>query len=191
VQGETRMVRRVKSSWVVVAGWLVGACLGGQTGEPTSADCTTSAAPWRVSVNGVSPEQLALAYAGGHRAKLHWSKDPLAITEAVTLTLDFGEQSGTIDDCNDLLSVSVNFSLQADDGTIIEAGQGSLSAARGLLQPARFSGSGQQFLIGGNFSQAAGEVIVSGTLEPSVDAATANSADFSSDSDGFAGAGGI
>ncbi|HYQ30635.1 MAG TPA: hypothetical protein VER04_25565 [Polyangiaceae bacterium] len=186
------MLRRIKSSWLVLAGWLVSACLfGGQTGEPASLDCTTSAAPWRVSVNGVSPEQLALAYQGQHRVKLHWSKDPIAIAEAVTLTLDYREQSGTIDSCSGPLRMSVDFSLQANDGTLIDSGQGSLSAARGTLHPAAFSGSGQHFRIVGNFSQEAGALIVRGTLEPRVDAATGDSADFSSDSNGLAGAGGI
>jgi len=75
-----------------------------------------------------------------HRIKLRWSNDPVAITEAVTLTLDSREQSGTLV-CSSL-SVPVTFSLQADDGAIIEAGQGSLTAAKGKLQPARLSGSG-------------------------------------------------
>jgi len=186
------MVRRLKSSWGVLAGWLVGACLGGQTGEPASADCSSSsAAPWRVSVNGVSPEQLALAYQGEHRVELHWSQDPVTVAEPVTLTLAYQEQRATIDDCYGPLSVAVNFSLLADDGTIIESGQGSLSAARGMLQPAKLLGSGQHFLIVGNFSQATGKVFVNGTLEPRADAATGDSADFSSDSDEFAGAGGI
>jgi hypothetical protein len=189
VQGETRMLRRLKGSWLVLAGWLGGACLGGQTGEPTSGHCSEADAPWQVSVNGVSPEQLALAYRGEHRVKLHWSKDPVGITNAVTLTLDSREQSGTVA-CNDWLAVPVTFSLNADDGTIIEAGQGSLSAARGMLQPAWLSGRGQTFLIVGTFSQEAGDVIVSGTLGPLVDATSAVAADFSSDSDEFAGAGG-
>jgi len=181
---------RLKSSWLVLAGWLAGACIfGGQTGEATSEDCSRSAAPWRVSVNGVSPEQLALAYQGEQRVKLHWSKHPVAIAEPVTLTLESREQSGMIV-CL-LLSVPVTFSLRADDGTIIDAGQGSLTAGLGTLQSASLSGRGQHFLIGGYFSQPAGKVIVSGTLGPLVDAATPVFADFSSDSSEFAGAGGI
>ncbi|HYP75102.1 MAG TPA: hypothetical protein VER12_04070 [Polyangiaceae bacterium] len=184
------MLRRRKGYWLVLAGWLGGACLGGQTGEPTSGHCSEADAPWQVSVNGVSPEQLALAYRGEHRVKLHWSKDPVGITDAVTLTLAPREQSGTIV-CNNLLSVPVTFSLQADDGTVIEAGQGSLSAARGMLQPAWLSGRGRTFLIVGTFSQAAGDVIVSGTLGPLVDATSADAAEFSSDRNEFAGSGGI
>ena len=187
------MVRRFKSSWLVLAGWLVGACLfGGQTGEPTSESCGRSQTPWRQSVNGVSPEQLALAYQGEHSAKLHWSKDPVSVAEPVTLTLDSRKQIGIVDNCNGgQLSVSVNFSLKADDGALIESGQGTLSAAPGMLQPATFSGSGQRFLVVGHFSLSAGKLIVSGTLEPRVDAGTGGSADFSSAADGFAGAGGI
>jgi len=183
------MVWRLKNSWLVLASFLLGACLGGQTGEPASEDCGT-AAPWRQSFDGVSPEQLALAYQGEHRVKLHWSKDPLAITEAATLTLSSREQSGT-NACNVWLSVPVTFSLQADNGTIIEAGQGSLMADQGTLQPATLSGSGQHFRIVASFRQDAGTLIVSGTLEPRDAAATADSADFSSDSGGLAGAGGI
>jgi hypothetical protein len=168
----------------------VSACLGGQTGEPASGDCPKQAAPWQVAINGVSAEQLARAYQGAHRVKLHWSKDPAAVTEPATLMLDSREQSGTIA-CNDSLSVPVTFSLEADDGSIIETGQGSLTAARGVLQPAWLSGRGQHFLIAAGFSQATDKVIVSGTLGPLVDAITPVVADFSSDSSGLAGAGGI
>ncbi|HEY3254029.1 MAG TPA: hypothetical protein VGJ91_08785 [Polyangiaceae bacterium] len=186
------MVWRLKSSSVLLlAGWLVGACLGGQTGEPESDQVTcTHAAAWDQSVDGVSSAQLAFAYQGEHRVQLHWSNDPVTVSEPVTLTLGYREQSGTVNRCNGQLSVSVNFSLRADDGTIIESGQGSLSAAVGMLQPATLSGSGQQFLIAANLGQNAGEVLVSGTLKPRADAATADSADFSNNADGVAGAGG-
>jgi len=186
------MVRRHKSSWLVLTGWLVSACFGGQTGEPASLDvrCTTVVAPWRLAVNGVSPEQLALTYQGEHRAKLHWAKNPDTVTEPVTLTLEYREQSGTFETCFGPLSVSVNFSLRADDGTLIDSGQGSLSAARGVLDRATYAGRGQHFLITGNFSQATGKVRVSGTLEPT-QPATADSAKFSSDSDELGDAGGI
>jgi hypothetical protein len=184
------MVRLLKWSGVVLAGWLVGACLGGQTGEPVSLDCNSSAATWRQSVDGVSPERLALAYQGEHRAKLHWSKDAASVTQPVTLTIDSREQSGTIG-CIGQLSVPATFSLHAKDGTVIEAGEGSLSAPRGKLQPAALTGSGQHFRIVGNLSEEAGEVTVSGTLEPRPDAATEGSADFSSEFSGVAGAGGL
>jgi len=185
------MVRRLKGFLLVLACCPIGACLGGQTGEPTSGDCTTSAVRWQQAIDGVSPEQLALAYQGEHRVNLHWSKDPAAITQSVTLTLNYPQQSATTNDCHGPLSVSVNFSLQADDGTLIESANGSLSAERGTLQPATLSGSGQHFRIAAKFSQAASKVLVSGTLGPLANAMAPVSANFSSDSEGFAGAGGI
>jgi len=184
------MVRRRQSSWLVFTGWLVGACLGGQTGEPTSLTCTNRAAPWRQSVDGVSPEQLALAYEGVHRVKLHWAKTPDTVTEPATLTLHYREQSGTAQDCGGALSVAVDFSLRADDGTLIDSGQGLLRAARGVLDRATYSGSGQHFVITGSLSDAMGKVMVSGTLEPRKPA-TADTADFSSDSDELGDTGGI
>lgn len=176
------MVRRHQSSWVVFAGWLVGACLGGQTGEPASLTCTSRAAPWRQSVDGVSPERLALTYEGEQRVKLHWAKTPDTVTEPATLTLDYREQSGTTHDCGGALSVAVDFSFRADDGTVIDSGQGLLRAARGVVDRATYSGSGQHFLITGSLSEAMSKVTVSGTLEPR-EPATADTADFSSDSD--------
>jgi len=174
------MVRRHKSSWMVLAGCLVGACLGGQTGEPMAGEviCTFRTA-WQESVDGVSPEQLALTYQGEHRAKLHWEKNPDTVTEPVTLTLDYREQSGTTDLCNGGLSLSVNFSLRADDGTLIDSGQGSLSAARGEIEHATYSGLGQHFWISGSLSAAMGKVMLSGRLEPRKPT-TADFADFSS-----------
>ena len=184
------MGSRRNSSWLVLAGWLVGACIGGQTGETSGPpEPCSGALEWRLSVDGVSPEQLALAYQGEHRVQLHWSQGPVTASEAVTLTLDYRKQSGKLDSCSGLLSVTVDFSLRADDGTIIEAGQGTLSAERGLLTPATFAASGQHFRVVGYFSQEAGDVIVNGTLEPR--AGAGDSADFSSDSGGLAGAGGI
>jgi hypothetical protein len=179
------MVRRHRIFWVVLAGWLVGACIGGQTGEPTSDDCTNSVR-WQQSLEGVSPEQLALTYRGEHPAKLHWSKNPEGVSEPVTLTLSYPEQSGAIENCFRALSVAVNFSLRAKDGALIDSGQGSLSAARGVLEHADYSGRGQHFRIVGNFNAAMGEVTVSGVIEPG-DPATADSADFSSYSDNDAG----
>lgn len=180
------MVRRHKSSWLVLAGWLVSACIGGQSGEPTSDTCTLEAVAWQQSVDGVSPEQLALAYQGEHPAKLHWSKNPAAITEPVTLTLDHREQSGA--SCGALLSVATDFSLRANDGTIIDSGQGSLSVFYGVLERASYSSRGQHFRIVGIFSGAMGEVTVSGALEP-LEPAAADSADFSSDSAADSGGG--
>ena len=184
---------RLKSPWLVLAGWLAGACIfGGQTGEATSdtVPCRVAVA-WHLSVDGVSPEQLALAYQGEQRVQLHWSQSPVTVAEPVTLTLGYREQRATRDACSGLLSVAVDFSLRADDGTIIDAGQGTLSTERGLLTPATFAASGQHFRVVGHFNQDAGKVIVSGTLEPHADPATADSADFSSDATGFAGAGGF
>jgi len=189
VQSETRMVRRHQRSWAVFAGWLVGACLGGQTGEPTSLTCSSRAAPWRQAVDGVSPEQLALTYEGEHRAKLHWAKNPGTVAEPATLTLDYREQSGTTDDCSGALGVAVDFSFRADNGTLIDAGQGLLRASRGVLDRATYSGSGQHFLITGSLSEAMGKVLVGGTLEPR-ESATADTADFSNDSE-IGGTGGI
>ena len=180
------MVRRQKCSWVILVGWLVGGCFGGQTGEPLSGECIPRTVPWRESVNGVSPEQLAVTFQGEHLAKLHWSKNPGAVSEPVTLTLTPREQSGTTNTCSAPLSVAVSASLRANDGTLIDSGQGSLSAARGVLEHATYSGRGQHFRIVANFSAAMGEVMVSGRLEP-LEPATADSADFSSDSDGDAG----
>lgn|GEM_PF-1797511 len=184
------MVARHPSTWLVFAGWLVGACLGGQTGEPASLTCTNRAAPWGQSVYGVSPEQLALTYEGEHRVKLHWAKTPDTLTERATLTLDHREQSGTTDDCSGALSVAVDFSFRADDGTLIDFGQGVLRAPRGVLDRATYSGSGQHFAITGSLSDEMGKVMVSGTLEPR-NPATADTTDFSSDSAETGGTGGI
>jgi len=152
--------------------------------------CSSRAAPWRQSVDGVSPEQLALTYEGEHPAKLHWAKNPSTVAEPATLTLDDREQIGTTDNCSGALSVAVDFSFRADDGTLIDSGHGLLRAARGVLDRATYSGSGQHFLISGSLSEAMGKVLISGTLEPR-EPATADTADFSSDSDELGDAGGI
>src|SRR3954468_18341530 len=146
------MLRRQSARVLVLASWLVSACLGGQSGEPASDTCPSNAVPWQQSVDGVSPEQLAVTYQGEHPAKLHWSKNAGAVTEPVTLTLDYRSQSGR--SCNGQLSVSVDFSLRANDGTIIDSGQGSLSVASGGLERALYSGRGQHFRVVGTFSAA-------------------------------------
>src|SRR4051812_2372283 len=62
---------------VVLAACWLAACEGGQTGQPSSPACTHG--PVLVSSNdqlqGVSPAQLAQAFAGEYSAPLRWSNE--------------------------------------------------------------------------------------------------------------------
>ena len=151
----------------LLGAWLLGACLGGQTGEPTSdhVDCVEGV-PARETVQGVSPEQLALAYQGEHHAELQWASDPTTVTQQIALTITPTDKSGVKDACWYELRVPVHFSLVSADGSVMETGEGVLSAALGTLGPARFTARGQRFDVYAEFTQVSGALVVSGTLTP-------------------------
>jgi hypothetical protein len=121
----------------VLLATLVSACLGGQTGQPSSLDCggTLSASDaW----NGTTVQLAAQSFEGTYNAGLQWQVEPRSATshtpvdfqDSVQLVIAYQGARGSRD-CSDQLSVPVSLTLTTSESGIIETSAATLIIERG------------------------------------------------------------
>lgn len=148
-------------------------CLGGQTGQPTSANChkqLLSGATWQ----GFTSEQLGRAFEGEHVAPLFWLQEPagsattqlVGLDDSLTLRLRYEGASGVLD-CNSRLEVPMALELSTSNSALSDGGSAVLvltDAQRPLRAFISFGGS--VVAVSGMMSESAAGEPPEGTLQP-------------------------
>jgi hypothetical protein len=125
---------------VVLAAALATACLGGQTGQPTSGSGScdpTSLAP-TAAWGGTTVLAAAQAFEGTYRAGLQWrvearsstTQTPVDLVDSVQLTINY-EDAKVGRSCVDHLNAPVSVALTTSDSGLAESGPGMLTIALG------------------------------------------------------------
>jgi hypothetical protein len=121
----------------VLSAALATACLGGQTGEPTSGGCpgtqVSSSAAWGKTTVGAAAE----AFAGTYEAPLLWHEEPrsastqppLDFEDRLQLTIAYDDASA-IRDCASGLHVPVTVTLTSSESGIAESGDAWIELSR-------------------------------------------------------------
>lgn len=169
----------------VLAAALLSACLGGQTGEPGSAECghqQAAAAPWRGTTAGAAAALFAQAY----EAPLVWQADggaaaPLPLQDRLQLTIAY-DGGGARADCNDDLTVPVTVTLATSQSAIAESGSAllRLSGSKGALVGS-LKYRGEQVALQASLSQTAPTISLAGTVDALADGLPGVSASFASE----------
>lgn len=129
----------------LLAAALATACLGGQTGQPTSLDCgATSLAP-TAAWGGTTVQAAAEGFEGTHGAGLEWRVEarssmvqtPVELVDNVQLTITY-DNAKADRSCSNQVSVPVSVTVTTSDSGLAEGGPGTL-----ILEPEAqgFSGS--------------------------------------------------
>lgn len=121
----------------VLAAALTTACLGGQTGQPSSDRC----APVELSPTAVwsstTVEAAARAFEGTYASGLQWQAEArfapphtlIELEDAARLTVSYeGDEASR--DCNDRLSVPVLVTLTTTESGLADSGVGELTIVR-------------------------------------------------------------
>lgn len=107
---------------------LATACLGGQTGQPSSASCDTrelsSSAAWSDSTVSAA----AAAFVGTHEAPLSWQPGVVGFQDRLQMTI-FYEGKSARSACDGRLKVPVTVRLTSSDSGIDESGAAMLEIA--------------------------------------------------------------
>ena len=118
---------------------LVTACLGGQTGQPSSFDCeVTQLAPSAVW-DTTTVQAAGQAFEGTYSARLLWQVEPryaathtpVELADSVQLTVEYGSAPGSRG-CGDQLRVPVSVTLTTSASSLTETATGTLSIQRSL-----------------------------------------------------------
>lgn len=118
---------------VLLMAALLGGCLGGQTGQPSSLECgpaeLSAAAAWSGTTVGAASATFARTY----EAPLLWQEEPrgMATHTAValedSLRLSIAYDGGSAErNCSDQLTVPVTVTLSTSDSGISETGDARL-----------------------------------------------------------------
>lgn len=123
---------------VLLAG-LSTACLGGQTGEPASAQCPgdieySATDPWE----DTTVEAAASSFEGTYVARLVWRQQepssaeqaPLALDDELELTIDYHYADAVEKPCSPGLRVPLVVTLSSSESGIAEAHEAELSITR-------------------------------------------------------------
>ena len=119
---------------VVLAAALATACLGGQTGQPTSATCDVTSLDAGANWHGATVRATAQAFEGTYSAPLQWREEPRSseiqtpvdFVDSVQLTITYSNAKAT-KSCWDQLSVPVSVTLTTSASSLSDSGQGTLT----------------------------------------------------------------
>lgn len=132
------MVRSAFRSAVAVL-WaaLATACLGGQTGQPSSRDCDATQLSSTSAWSGTTVQAAAQGFEGTYAAGLVWHVEPLLATthtpvdlqDNVQLSITYGGGPAKRD-CLDQLEVPVSVTLSTGASHLTDSGEGTLTLQR-------------------------------------------------------------
>ncbi|HKY38712.1 MAG TPA: hypothetical protein VJN18_22370 [Polyangiaceae bacterium] len=123
----------------VLSAALAAACLGGQTGQPSSASCgsaeLSSPAAWADTTVGAAAE----AFAGAYEAPLLWRDEPrtasaptpIDLQDRLQLTIAYDGARATRD-CEGRLHVPVTVTVTTSESGIAESGGATLDLSRSM-----------------------------------------------------------
>jgi len=122
-----------RGATLVLAAALATACLGGQTGQPSSITCGAPAAAATDAWSGTTVQAAARAFEGTQGASLRWYDEPRSVAaptpvefvDSVQLTISYDGDSGSVG-CSNVLSVPVSVQVTTSDSGVAEAGSGTL-----------------------------------------------------------------
>jgi len=154
--------------WWLALGLLLAGCVGGQTGQPGSADIpgTCDVSP-NQPVNGQSPAELARRYEGSHSSRMRWvTIEPrdggtMVANDEITIDVRYRGEGGT--SC-DGLSVPVTVVVTTKNNGVNETGTGSLTAS--LLGSAILDFNDQHVTVSATLWALNGAFTMSGKLYP-------------------------
>jgi hypothetical protein len=121
----------------VLSAALAGACLGGQTGQPTAASCDSAQLSASAEWGDTTVAAAAEAFAGTYEAPLLWQQEPLSasnhtpvdLQDSLQLTLAYNGAS-VLRDCADRLTLPVTVTLTTSESGIAESGDATLELSR-------------------------------------------------------------
>jgi hypothetical protein len=200
------MMRRLR--WVArlaqcaLSAYVLSACLGGQTGQPTGLTCQVtppeSVAPDQ-DYDGITPRALAQSFVGKHSAPLLWRTGELATSESqpvgnpdeITFVVSYSDVAGTGSKyCNQQLSVVVAVEITTRDTGLHQTGTLALVAVNGQLEAGSFTVTSDAATVTVMFSGAPNPLEMSGTVEAQSGSWPSKWAQFSNQDLGSGGAGG-
>jgi hypothetical protein len=121
----------------VLVAALASACLGGQTGEPTSLRCGSAELSPRATWSKTTVEAAARTFAGTYAAGLQWQAESRGATAHSAVEFEDGAQlivsyggDDAHHDCFDQLSVPVTVTLTTTPSGILDTGVGELTIVR-------------------------------------------------------------
>lgn len=142
-------------------------CLGGQTGQPSSADCDSSTASPDQAVDGVSPNAFVATFEGTHEATLRWATSTGAADDELTLVvLRQTSPSAATDGCGQL-GVTVDVALATREHGLLESRAVTLHGSQGQLERAWLYVQGERVTLSATLTAVGGEVRISGTIRSS------------------------
>jgi hypothetical protein len=135
----------------LLAAALATACLGGQTGQPSSLECDPQVLEAGAAWNGSTVRRAAQAFEGPYSAGLQWREEPRASTtqtpvdfpDSVQLTITYSDAKVTRT-CSDQLIVAVSVALTSSASSLAESGMGTLTISRdqqGFVGSLHFEGT--------------------------------------------------
>jgi len=169
----------------VLSAALAAGCLGGQTGQPTSASCdraeVSSSAAWGDTTVGAAVGALA----GTYEASLLWREEPrststytpIDLQDGLELTIGYDGDSA-VEDCNGWLQVPVEVTLSTSESGIAESGRATLSISRSSgPSSGNLRYEGERVVLVATLSEVATGVSVTGgvdALDPELPGASAS-----------------
>jgi hypothetical protein len=167
------------SSWVLSAA-LTTACLGGQTGQPTSLDCERSEQPADATWRELTAEQLGRAFEGSHVAPLYWVREvlgaptatPIELDDTLSLGVRYDGEPGVLSSCDTLFEVPVTIELSTSASGLVDQGRGVLvfgDTQRPLRAVLSFGGAA--VALNGTLTEVETGQAPDGTLQPHTGAA--------------------
>lgn len=130
----------------VLAAALASACLGGQTGQPTSAECESEELSPASAWSNTTVDAAARSFEGTYASGLQWQTEsrtamthsPIEFEDGAQLIVAYGGDQAR-EDCYQQLSVPVTVTLTTTRSDILDSGVGQLTiigsaqALRGTL----------------------------------------------------------
>ena len=117
---------------------LATACLGGQTGQPSSLHCEGTALSPTAAWSGTTVQAAAQAFEGTYAATLRWrieprsasTQTPVKFEDAAQLDVSY-DGAGATRDCMGQLRVTVSVLLSSNASGIMDAGEATLTIPAG------------------------------------------------------------
>jgi len=129
-------LRRVMGVLLLAA--LAAGCLGGQTGQPSSATCEQTEVSPSASWSNTTVELAAQAFEGTYSAGLRWqveprgsnTQTPVELEDSLQLTITYGGTQAKTNICGNQLSVPVSVMLTTSASGVADTAEGTLSIER-------------------------------------------------------------
>ena len=163
-------------------------CLGGQTGQPLSADCATRSIALDEPIDGVTPDAFISAFEGTHVATLVWNVPDAPAEDVITLELSRDTEGSASAGCGDLM-VGVHVEISTRDHGVLTSRSVKLRGISGNVEQASFQTAGERVNFAVDLLANTGEVMISGTLTTSDTTLPASTATFPATAE-LSGAGG-